>query len=83
MQFSNRRQTGGLAIASLISIEKIRRGGPLPGHLPAHHSSLSIRHIARHLSTLAFRRAGCYFVGAPSNQANTTESGEMKPARIA
>ena len=46
MQFSNRRQTGGLAIASSLP-KKIRSGGPLP----AHHSSP----ITRHCSHLAFR----------------------------
>jgi hypothetical protein len=49
MQFSNRRQTGGLTIASSLP-GKIRSGGPLP----AHHWSP----ITRHSSHLAFRAPG-------------------------
>jgi len=60
MQFSNRRQTGGLAIAS----------SSLPGTFAvADHS----------LSTLAFRRAGCYFVCANRTCQSSPPNGRERP----
>jgi hypothetical protein len=78
MQFSNRRQTGGLTIAL---------SGPRehpPSRITSYSSSRSslVTHHSPPLSTLAFHRAGCYFVGVPSNKAIITESAQMKPARI-
>jgi len=56
MQFSNRRQTGGLTIASPVS----------PGRSAAsdHFRSSLVTHQLPPLSNLAFPRAECYFVCA-------------------
>ena len=70
MQFSNRRQAGGLTIASSLP-GKIRSGGPLPDH----HSSS----ITRHCSHLAFRAPGATLFAPNRTCQSSPPNGRERP----
>jgi hypothetical protein len=71
IQFSNRRQTGGLTIASNFP-GKIRSGGPLP----AHHSSS----ITRRCSHLAFRAPGATLFPPNRTCQSSPPNGRERPS---